>query len=106
METHPVPQNISSYEFRLVGDMTLKQFLYLAGGILLGNPNGWSQLRVEFHGSHIEAQVNGTRVLALDDSTSGWPGQTGVWVSGPAMAAFDDFEVKAEDHPTASADPV
>lgn len=35
METHPVPQNISSYEFRLVGDMTLKQFLQLAGGTVL-----------------------------------------------------------------------
>ncbi len=33
MEQHPIPQNISSYEFRLVGDMTLKQFLQLAGGI-------------------------------------------------------------------------
>lgn len=32
MEQHPVPQQISSYEFRLVGDMTLKQFLQLAGG--------------------------------------------------------------------------
>lgn len=36
MEQHPIPQNISSYEFRLVGDMTLKQFLQLAGGILVG----------------------------------------------------------------------
>ncbi len=36
MENHPVPQNISSYEFHLVGDMTLKQFLQLAGGILVG----------------------------------------------------------------------
>lgn len=35
METHPVPQNISSYEFRLVGDMTLKQFLQLAGGAVV-----------------------------------------------------------------------
>jgi len=77
-----------------------------AGGALQGSANDWSQLRVEFHGSHIEAQVNGTRVLALDDSTPGWPGQAGVWVSGPAMAAFDDFEVKAEDHPAASANPV
>lgn len=32
LEQHPVPQEISSYEFRLVGDMTLKQFLQLAGG--------------------------------------------------------------------------
>jgi hypothetical protein len=36
MEQHPVPQNISSYEFRLVGDMTLKQFFQLAGGIIIG----------------------------------------------------------------------
>jgi hypothetical protein len=36
MEQHPIPQNISSYQFRLVGDMTLKQFFQLAGGILAG----------------------------------------------------------------------
>ncbi len=36
MEQHPIPQNISSYEFRLVGDMTLKQFLQLAGGLFVG----------------------------------------------------------------------
>ncbi len=36
MDQHPVPQNISSYEFRLVGDMTLKQFLQLAGGAGVG----------------------------------------------------------------------
>jgi len=36
MDQHPVPQNISSYEFRLVGDMTLKQFFQLAGGIGIG----------------------------------------------------------------------
>ncbi len=35
MEQHPIPQNISSYQFRLVGDMTLKQFFELAGGILV-----------------------------------------------------------------------
>jgi len=33
MDQHPVPQNISSYEFHLVGDMTLKQFFQLAGGV-------------------------------------------------------------------------
>lgn len=32
MEQHPIPQQISSYQFRLVGDMTLKQFFQLAGG--------------------------------------------------------------------------
>lgn len=35
MEQHPVPQQISSYQFRLVGDMTFRQFLYLAGGAVL-----------------------------------------------------------------------
>lgn len=33
MKQHPVPQNISSYQFRLVGEMTLKQFVELAGGL-------------------------------------------------------------------------
>jgi len=32
MESHPIPQQISSYQFRLVGDMTLKQFFQIAGG--------------------------------------------------------------------------
>lgn len=29
---HPVPQNITSFEFHLVGDMTIRQFGYLAAG--------------------------------------------------------------------------
>ncbi len=33
MDQHPIPQNISSYEFHLVGDMTLKQFFQVAGGV-------------------------------------------------------------------------
>lgn len=36
MEQHPVPQQISAYHFRLVGDMTIKQFLELAAGIVVG----------------------------------------------------------------------
>ena len=35
MEQHPIPQQISSYEFKLVGDMTLKQFLKATVGIVL-----------------------------------------------------------------------
>ena len=35
MEQHPVPQNVTTFQFRLVGDMTLKQFGYLASGVLL-----------------------------------------------------------------------
>jgi hypothetical protein len=36
MEQHAIPQNVSSYQFKLVGDMTLKQFFQLAGGLLVG----------------------------------------------------------------------
>lgn len=35
MEQHPIPQQISSYEFKLVGEMTLKQFLKAAVGIVI-----------------------------------------------------------------------
>jgi hypothetical protein len=35
MQEHPVPQNITSYEFHLIGNMTLKQFLELAAGGVL-----------------------------------------------------------------------
>jgi len=35
MEQHPLPQDITGFEFKLVGDMTLKQFGYLAGGAIL-----------------------------------------------------------------------
>lgn len=32
MQPHPIPQNVTTFQFHLVGDMTLKQFLYLAIG--------------------------------------------------------------------------
>ncbi|HSW89522.1 MAG TPA: PrgI family protein [Patescibacteria group bacterium] len=34
MQEHPVPQNVTGYEFHLIGSMTLKQFMELAGGVL------------------------------------------------------------------------
>ena len=36
MEQHPVPQQISAYHFRLVGDMTIKQFIELSAGVVVG----------------------------------------------------------------------
>jgi len=36
MEQHPIPQHISSYEFRLIGEMTLSQFARVAGGVIVG----------------------------------------------------------------------
>lgn len=35
MENHPIPQNITGFEFKLIGNMTLKQFAYLAGGAVI-----------------------------------------------------------------------
>lgn len=33
MNQHPIPQNVSAYEFHLIGNMTIKQFLELAAGV-------------------------------------------------------------------------
>lgn len=35
MDQHPVPQDITGFQFKLVGDMTLKQFGYLAAGAIV-----------------------------------------------------------------------
>ena len=35
MDAHPIPQNVTSFQFKLVGEMTLKQFLYLATGMVI-----------------------------------------------------------------------
>jgi hypothetical protein len=35
MEQHAIPSQISTYQFRLIGDMTIRQFGQLAGGIIL-----------------------------------------------------------------------
>ena len=36
MENHPIPQDITGFQFKLIGDMTINQFAYLAAGIILG----------------------------------------------------------------------
>lgn len=36
MENHPIPQDITGFQFRLIGDMTIKQFAYVAAGAILG----------------------------------------------------------------------
>ncbi len=35
MQEHPVPQNVTGYEFHLIGQMTLKQFFTAGAGVLL-----------------------------------------------------------------------
>jgi hypothetical protein len=35
MDNHPIPQDVTGFQFKLIGDMTVKQFAYLATGIVL-----------------------------------------------------------------------
>lgn len=34
MDSHPIPQDVTNFQFRLIGDMTLKQFGYVAAGVV------------------------------------------------------------------------
>ncbi len=52
---HQIPQEISTYEFRLVGSMTLKQFLKMAAGVLVG---------VIFYSSHLPVLIKFVALLA------------------------------------------
>lgn len=36
MENHPIPQDITGFQFKLIGNMTVKQFIYVAIAIILG----------------------------------------------------------------------
>lgn len=36
MENHPIPQDVTGFQFKLIGDMTVKQFAYLAASVILG----------------------------------------------------------------------
>lgn len=35
MENHPIPQDVTNFQFKLIGNMTVKQFAYLATGTVL-----------------------------------------------------------------------
>lgn len=35
MENHPIPQDITGFQFKLIGNMTVKQFAYLGSGVTL-----------------------------------------------------------------------
>jgi hypothetical protein len=36
IQQHPIPQDVAGYRFRLIGEMTIKQFAWLAAGIIGG----------------------------------------------------------------------
>lgn len=35
MEQHPIPQDVTGFQFKLIGSMTVKQFAYVATGVIL-----------------------------------------------------------------------
>ena len=35
MDNHPIPQDVTGFQFRLIGNMTVKQFAYVAAGAVL-----------------------------------------------------------------------
>src|SRR3990167_8583746 len=35
MENHPIPQDVTGFQFKLIGNMTVKQFVYLAVGAII-----------------------------------------------------------------------
>ncbi|HEX8932098.1 MAG TPA: PrgI family protein [Patescibacteria group bacterium] len=35
MENHPIPQDVTGFQFKLIGNMTIKQFAYVAAGVIL-----------------------------------------------------------------------
>lgn len=35
MDNHPIPQDVTGFQFKLIGNMTVKQFAYLAVGVVL-----------------------------------------------------------------------
>src|SRR3989344_2659950 len=35
MDNHPIPQDVTGFQFKLIGNMTVKQFAYLAAGCVL-----------------------------------------------------------------------
>lgn len=36
MENHPIPQDVTGFQFKLIGEMTVKQFGLLAAGVIMG----------------------------------------------------------------------
>lgn len=35
MDNHPIPQDITGFQFKLIGNMTIRQFVYLAAGVVV-----------------------------------------------------------------------
>jgi hypothetical protein len=67
-----------------------------AGGLTIGGGE-WFTIRIVQQGGHIEAWLNGTRLLTADDNTLPDPGGVGMWTKADAVTAFDAFSVSTAD---------
>lgn len=45
MENHPIPQDVTGFQFKLIGNMTVKQFAYLVTGVVLA----WVMLQMPIY---------------------------------------------------------
>lgn len=75
MREHPVPQDITGYQFHIIGEMTIKQFAEVGAGVILG------------------FIIYATNLPALLE----WP-LIVIAVATGAMAAFVPFEEQPLDH--------
>ncbi len=75
MREHPVPQDITNYQFHIIGDMTIKQFAEVAAGCVVG---------VVIYATNLPALLK-------------WP-MIFIFVALGAMAAFVPIEEQPVDH--------
>jgi hypothetical protein len=75
MREHPVPQDVTGYQFHIIGNMTIKQFAELCLGVIIG---------LMFYGSNLPMIIK-------------WP-LIGMAIGAGVLAAFVPFEERMLDH--------
>ena len=48
MDNHPIPQDVTGFQFKLVGNMTIKQFAYVGFGIIMAVIIYYSAINILF----------------------------------------------------------
>ena len=62
------------------------------------DPTAWHEIEILHEGNKIEARLDGTRLIEVEDSTFREAGMVGLWTKADAATAFDDFVVEAKDN--------
>jgi len=57
--------------------------------------SAWHTIRIVMRGAHIEASLDGERLLEVDDTTFGEAGMVGLWVKADGQTLFDDLVVRS-----------